>query len=78
MNAEPSFPTLRMRRLRYNAGVRSLTRRTVYTWFTYPSAVCAGRGKYPSGNRLNAGQYQLSIDQIIEEAKEAGILGWVA
>ena len=76
MNAEPSFPTLRMRRLRYNAGVRSLTRRTRLHpgSLILPLFVRVGENIRQEIGSM-PGQYQLSIDQLIEEAKEARDLG---
>ncbi|MEE2675990.1 MAG: porphobilinogen synthase [Planctomycetota bacterium] len=76
MNAEPSFPTLRMRRLRYNAGVRSLTRHTRLHpgSLILPLFVRVGENIRQEIGSM-PGQYQLSIDQLIEEAKEARDLG---
>ena len=76
MSAEPSFPTLRMRRLRYNAGVRNLTRHTRL----HPGSLILPLF-VRSGNNIRQeissmpGQYQLSLDQLVEEARQARDLG---
>ena len=65
-----------MRRLRYNAGVRSLTRRTRLHpgSLILPLFVRVGENIRQEIGSM-PGQYQLSIDQLIEEAKEARDLG---
>ncbi len=65
-----------MRRLRYNAGVRNLTRHTRLHpgSLILPLFVRVGENIRQEIGSM-PGQYQLSIDQLIEEAKEARDLG---
>jgi len=76
-----NFPQVRLRRLRKNERIRRLVRETSLSVddFIYPLFVRPGNGvKVPIASM--AGQFQLSIDHIIEEIKEAeglGILGVV-
>ena len=76
MNATPSFPTLRLRRLRYNAGVRNLTRHTRLHpgSLILPLFVRTGT-KIRQEISSMPGQFQLSIDELVEEAKQARDLG---
>ena len=74
--AESGFPTIRMRRLRYNAGVRALIRETTLAPanLILPLFVRPGKNiKQPIGSM--PGQFQLSLDQLAIEAKEAEKLG---
>lgn len=76
MNSTPSFPDIRMRRLRYNTGVRNLTRHTRLHpgSLIYPLFVRVGENiRHEIGSM--PGQFQLSIDQLVVEAKEAYDLG---
>ena len=71
-----NFPQLRLRRLRRNESIRRLVRETSLRVddFIYPLFVRPGKGaKTPISSMV--GQFQLSIDQIIEEVEEAGGLG---
>ncbi len=70
------FPQLRLRRLRRNESIRRLVRETSLRVddFIYPLFVCPGKGvKIPISSM--AGQFQLSVDHILEEVEEAGGLG---
>ena len=71
-----SFPTTRMRRLRYNAGLRALVRETTLSPanLILPLFVRPGKNiKQPIGSM--PGQFQLSLDQLAVAAKEAQSLG---
>jgi len=76
-----NFPQVRLRRLRKNERMRRLVRETSFSVddFIYPLFVRPGkRVKVPIASL--PGQFQLSIDQLIEEVKETeglGILGVV-
>jgi porphobilinogen synthase len=70
------FPTTRMRRLRGSENLRSLVRETVLSVddLIYPLFVCPGtnvRNEIPS----MPGNYQLSVDQLVEECREVRDLG---
>jgi porphobilinogen synthase len=70
------FPTTRMRRLRYNPALRSLIRETALSPanLILPLFVRPGKGiKQPI--RSMPGQFQLSLDQLAIETKEAESLG---
>jgi porphobilinogen synthase len=70
------FPTTRLRRLRYNAGLRALVRETTLSPanLILPLFVRPGKNiKQPIGSM--PGQFQLSLDQLALEAKEAQSLG---
>jgi len=70
------FPQLRLRRLRKNERIRRLVRETGLSVddFVYPLFVCPGKGvKTPISSMV--GQFQLSVDHIIEEVEEAEGLG---
>ena len=70
------FPQLRLRRLRKNERIRRLVRETNLSVddFIYPLFVRPGKGvKIPISSMV--GQFQLSIDHIIEEVEEADVLG---
>lgn len=70
------FPTTRMRRLRYNPALRALVRETTLTPtnLILPLFVRPGKNiKQPISSM--PGQFQLSLDQLAIEAKEAQSLG---
>jgi porphobilinogen synthase len=74
-----SFPINRMRRLRRNAQLRSLVRETRLSpeSMIYPMFVCSGQ-KVRAEVSSMPGQYNLSIDNAVElarEAEQAGIAG---
>jgi porphobilinogen synthase len=76
MSPDPLFPTARMRRLRYHPAVRELVReiRLVPSQCILPLFVCTGRGvRQPIGSM--PGHHQLSVDEIVVEAREAEALG---
>ena len=71
-----AFPITRLRRLRRNEALRSMVRETRLTpeAFVYPLFVCPGKGiRKPIGSM--PGVFNLSIDQIVEEARETHALG---
>lgn len=70
------FPYLRMRRLRKNETIRRMVRETVLTPsdFIYPLFVREGNG-VRNPIKSMPGQFQLSIDQLVFEAKNAWSLG---
>ena len=70
------FPTTRMRRLRRSEHLRALVRETALSAddLIYPLFVCPGSGvrrEIPS----MPGNYQLSVDRLVEESREARDLG---
>ncbi|MEX2599167.1 MAG: porphobilinogen synthase [Dehalococcoidia bacterium] len=70
------FPSVRLRRLRQTPALRSMVRETSLSPkdFIYPLFVTHGQGvRDPIGPM--PGQYQVSIDQLLEEAAEAQDLG---
>jgi porphobilinogen synthase len=70
------FPNVRMRRLRYHAGVRALIRETTLApgQLILPLFVRPGKNiRQPIASM--PGQFQLSLDQLAIEAKEAESLG---
>ncbi len=70
------FPELRMRRLRRNERIRRLVQETSLRVddLIYPLFVCPGKGvRNPIPSMV--GQFQLSIDQVVEEVKETEGLG---
>jgi len=71
-----SFPTKRLRRLRYNSIVRDMIRETVLTKndLIYPLFVVPGT-KVKHEVRSMPGVYQMSIDVLVEECKELVQLG---
>ncbi|MDZ4819580.1 MAG: porphobilinogen synthase [Planctomycetota bacterium] len=74
--AVPAFPSTRMRRLRYLPAVRELVRHTRLSPqnFVLPLFVRAGSGiKQPIESM--PGHYQLSLDFLAEEVREASSLG---
>jgi porphobilinogen synthase len=71
-----NFPEVRLRRLRRNERIRGLMRETGLRVadFLYPIFVRPGKGvRIPISSMV--GQFQLSIDQVIEEVKETEALG---
>jgi len=70
-----SFPTHRPRRLRRNEALRGLVRETRLSTsgLIYPMFVC--RAQRLPGSQLDAGIYQQSVDQIVEECREVESLG---
>ena len=71
-----SYPTHRPRRLRRNEALRSLVRETRLTTanLIYPMFVCPGTKVRQEVSSM-PGIYQQSVDQIVEEAREAESLG---
>jgi len=71
-----TFPTKRLRRLRYNPTVRDLVRETVLTKndLIYPLFVVPGK-KIKNEVRSMPGVFQMSIDTVVEECKEVELLG---
>ena len=70
------FPTTRLRRLRYNASLRALIRETTLSPanLILPLFVRPGKNiRQPIGSM--PGQFQLSLDQLAAEVKEAQSLG---
>ena len=75
-SASTRFPTTRMRRLRYNPGVRSLVRQTALS----PSNLILPLFVRPGDNLRREissmpGHYQVSPDVLIEQVREAAQLG---
>lgn len=71
-----TFPTKRLRRLRYNPAVRDIVRETVLTKndLIYPLFVIPGE-KIKNEVRSMPGVFQMSIDVVVEECKEVEKLG---
>ena len=71
-----AFPTIRLRRLRRTAVLRSLVRETRLTpeSFVYPLFVCPGEGVRKEVRSM-PGVFNLSVDQAVREAEEAHALG---
>lgn len=70
------YPELRMRRLRRNETLRRMVRETTLSPadFIYPLFVREGSGiRNPIGSM--PGQFQLSVDEVVKEAREAWGLG---
>jgi porphobilinogen synthase len=75
-NVDMAFPITRLRRLRQSESLRSMVRETRLTpeAFVYPLFVCPGEGiRKPIGSM--PGVFNLSIDKLVEEAREAKSLG---
>src|SRR3954451_5830492 len=71
-----AFPATRLRRLRRTGALRSMVRETRLTPenFVYPLFVCPGEGvRKPVGSM--PGVFNLSVDEIVREAKETHALG---
>lgn len=76
MFQDAGFPTTRLRRLRYEPRIRSMIRETVLSpeKLILPLFVRSGKNvREPI--RSMPGNFQLSIDELIKEAKEAAALG---
>ncbi|HVH88433.1 MAG TPA: porphobilinogen synthase [Terriglobales bacterium] len=71
-----AFPVTRLRRLRSNEALRSLVRETRLTpeSLVYPVFVCPGQGVSKAITSM-PGVFNLSIDRLIEEAREVYSLG---
>lgn len=71
-----TYPTKRLRRLRYNPTVRDLVRETVLTKndLIYPLFVVPGK-KVKNEVRSMPGVFQMSVDVVVEECKEVERLG---
>ena len=70
------FPNSRLRRLRQTDALRSMVRETRLTpeSFVYPLFVCPGEGvRKPIGSM--PGVFNLSVDEVVKEAREAYALG---
>ena len=71
-----AFPITRLRRLRRNEALRSMVRETRLTpeAFVYPLFVCPGEGvRKPIGSM--PGVFNLSIDRLMDEARDVHSLG---
>ena len=71
-----AFPVTRLRRLRQNEALRSMVRETHLTpeALVYPLFVCPGEGvRKPIGSM--PGVFNLSIDELVKEARETHSLG---
>src|SRR5258708_15399846 len=71
-----AFPVTRLRRLRQNEALRSMVRETRLTpeSLVYPLFVCPGEGiQRPIGSM--PGVFNLSIDRLLEVARETHALG---
>ena len=70
------FPTIRLRRLRQNEALRSLVRETRLSpaSLVYPLFVCPGQGVRKEVRSM-PGVFNLSVDQAVEEARQAHSLG---
>ena len=71
-----SFPTTRMRRLRRSEQMRNFVRETRLTpdSFVYPMFVCPGEGVRKEVGSM-PGVYNLSVDEIVKEARDLRSLG---
>jgi porphobilinogen synthase len=75
-NSVMAFPITRLRRLRQNESLRSMVRETRLTpeSLVYPLFVCPGEGvRKPIGSM--PGVSNLSVDRLVEEARETHSLG---
>ena len=72
MPAEPVFPAIRPRRLRYHPLVRDLVRENLLTIsnLIYPLFVRSGQGIKKEIASM-PGNYQLSVDRLVEEVGSA-------
>jgi porphobilinogen synthase len=70
------FPATRLRRLRQNEQLRSLVRETRLSPenFVYPLFVCPGEGVRREVKSM-PGVFNLSVDEVVKEAREAQALG---
>ena len=71
-----SFPVTRLRRMRQSDSLRSLIRETrlTPTSFIYPLFVCPGEGVRKEIGSM-PGVFNISVDEAVEEAREAKSLG---
>jgi porphobilinogen synthase len=71
-----TFPVTRLRRLRMTDAIRSMVRETRLTpgQFIYPLFVCPGEGVKKEISSM-PGNYQMSIDHLVEEARTVKSLG---
>src|ERR1700693_2777994 len=71
-----AFPTTRLRRLRQSEQLRALVRETRLSpeALVYPLFVCPGEGVRKEVRSM-PGVFNLSMDQAVEEAREAHSLG---
>src|SRR5579864_3149924 len=71
-----TFPATRMRRLRRTAALRSLVRETRLTpeSLVYPLFVCPGEGVRKEVRSM-PGVFNLSVDEVVQEAQDAHSLG---
>jgi len=71
-----SFPVTRLRRMRQTDSLRSLVRETrlTPTSFIYPLFVCPGEGVRKEISSM-PGVFNISVDQAVQEAREAKALG---
>src|SRR5271169_7137066 len=71
-----AFPVTRLRRLRRTAEVRNLVCETRLTpdAFVYPMFVCPGEGVRKEVGSM-PGVYNLSVDEVVKEARELKSLG---
>jgi porphobilinogen synthase len=74
-----AFPITRLRRLRQNESLRSLVRETRLApeAFVYPLFVCPGEGVRKEVRSM-PGVFNLSVDEVVREAREAHSLGVLA
>jgi len=70
------FPTIRLRRLRQNEALRSLVRETRLSpaSLVYPMFVCPGQGVRKEVRSM-PGVFNLSVDEAVQEARQAHSLG---
>src|SRR6202163_381359 len=71
-----AFPETRLRRLRRTGPLRDLVRETRLSAesFVYPVFVCPGKGVRKE-IRSMPGVFNLSVDEVVKEAREARALG---
>ncbi|NMB82725.1 MAG: porphobilinogen synthase, partial [Ignavibacteria bacterium] len=71
-----TYPTKRLRRLRYNPLVRDMVRETILSKndLIYPLFVVPGKS-VKNEVRSMPGVYQMSIDVVVQECKEVAALG---
>src|SRR5215475_799541 len=71
-----AFPSTRMRRLRRTARLRDVVRETRLTPenFIYPLFVCPGEGVRKEVGSM-PGVFNLSVDEVVREARECQELG---
>ncbi len=71
-----SFPETRLRRTRMNESIRTMVRETHLTpgQFVFPMFVCPGKGVKKEIGSM-PGNYQCSVDMLVEEARSVKSLG---